>query len=207
MYQEEGLREDKSRLKLLTALTTFLISLNFKGDVGKAISEVELYDSIWPTEVLVSSPGKLRSELKEQVHIDIFRTLIYSVMFNRMGFDAASRSLKEAGRLLGAALYPQAGSVSAETVGEILTKLFRELGLGRLEVGKGEGQNEAFRINMWESLSASGLPPVGINMCYLETGFVEGFLSKFYGKAVSAVEVKCSGMGDPFCVIVVSLYA
>ncbi|MFH0961515.1 MAG: V4R domain-containing protein [archaeon] len=207
MYQEEGLREDKSRLKLLTALTAFLLSLNFKGDIGKAISEVELYDSIWPTNVLISNPEKLRSELKERVHIDVFRTLIYSVLFNKMGFDAASRALKEAGKRLGTAIYSQAGAISVETVGGILTKLFRELGLGMLEIEKGEGRNEMLRINMRESLSASGLPPVGINMCYLETGFVEGFFSQFYGKAVSAVEVKCSGMGDPFCVIVVSLYA
>ena len=84
--------------------------------------------------------------------------------------------------------------------------LLRTLAELRLGVPRVLSQSaDTIEIELAETLSAAGLPPVGEPVCHFEAGFLAGGLARLTGKRVQVRETACWGTGEQRCVFVAKL--
>lgn len=84
--------------------------------------------------------------------------------------------------------------------------LFRMMAELRLGLPKLLNQTpDTMEIELAESLSGAGLPPIGEPLCHFEAGFLAGALMNLTGKRVQVRETQCWGTGQQTCTFVAKL--
>lgn len=120
------------------------------------------------------------------------RLLIHSLQWVSVGYSSA---LYFAGKKLGHEV--MAENVSGKdfkTVFKGLTKVFKELGIGKLSIK--ESEEKSASVTLKGSATASGMKPVGKPVCFFEAGLIAGILEARLKKKVVVNEVLCGGLGD-----------
>lgn len=59
--------------------------------------------------------------------------------------------------------------------------------------------DEHFLVTVESCAFASGQKNIGVSLCEIEAGFIEGFMEKSTGKSFSSKEVECWGLGQQHC--------
>jgi len=161
---------------------------------GKALNV-----SIPPSRILHSNPREARKILGASANINLFRLMLHYWMANEAG-DKWKDKVKEFGNTLGALAYYSAFDTIKDDYGaiEALKNFMKSNGIGVLnQITPGRG--EIIRLMIDESLTSSGTANTGRRLCYLESGIISGFFSKFYKQKINCEEEKCWGLGNDHC--------
>ena len=202
-------KPDKLRqtMEVVQILNRLLKSEGIDIEASELISSSETVIEDAPSQALMFSKLKeMRPNLRDKMSANIYRLLVHKGLRNLMG-ERSNAFLEGIGKDIGIAAFTIDEPGDVETAHVKLKKIFEEYGLGMINYARTENASEVARITVKESLTASGLPPTGEAICYMEAGVIEGFLSKFYGKAVSVKEIGCVSMGGYVCTFMVSLFA
>lgn len=155
--------------------------------------------SILPSMIFHSHPQEARKQMGASAHINLFRLLLHWLIPNEAG-EKWKEKVKDFGSTLGALAYHSiAENVKDEYVAiESLKNFMKSNGIGILnQITPVSGEIMRFMID--ESLTSSGLPNSGRRLCYLESGVIAGFFSKFYNRQIQCEEEKCWGLGNDHC--------
>jgi predicted hydrocarbon binding protein len=190
--------------------------------LGKAFSEQKL--KIDPQKLLLKSVvvsedlsvealslvdfKGIRPRLGEEINVNLLRGLMHITLYEELGAGAYN-AVEDYGAMLGKKTFEYCGKKIANfpDAKKALSKEFLEHGFGILSFKQGKTGDEDLLIALDESISSSGLAPVGRKLCFLEKGFIKGFLSSFFGKEVCVSEEECWGMGANRCIFKVVLEA
>jgi hypothetical protein len=136
----------------------------------------------------------IRKKLGDQINIKIPRVLVHSLQWISVGYASA---LYFAGKKLGTDVIAKGiAGADAKTVLRAIGKLFRDFGLGELELAELSDSKAIVRIR--ESSTAYGMRPIGKPVCFFEAGLLAGVLEGRLKRKVSVNEVLCGGLGDEF---------
>jgi predicted hydrocarbon binding protein len=158
-----------------------------------------------PNMIMHSTPKLFRPNLKNSTHVNLLRLLIHWIMFNELG-DRWKETLKEFGSTIGSLAYASmADSIRDEYDAiDALKKFMSSNGVGIInQITPTSG--EIIRLMVDESATSSGLSNVGRRLCYLESGIIQGFFSKFYDREILCEEEKCWALGNDHCEFIIKL--
>jgi predicted hydrocarbon binding protein len=155
--------------------------------------------SVSPHLITHTDPSKYRPRLGSGVNINFTRLMLHWVLFNELG-ERWKEIVKQFGRDVGALAYASmAESIKDEkTAFEGLKKFMQKNGVGIMQQITPKA-GDVMRIMIDESLTSSGFPDLGRRLCYLESGIIEGFFSKLYGKSILCEEERCWSLGNDHC--------
>jgi diguanylate cyclase (GGDEF)-like protein len=117
--------------------------------------------------------------------LSVFRLLVVKNLIRGRLFATAYNSGKEIGL-----------SVSVKSKNDFI-KATRRFGLGRVNIMR--FQPESVRIRLYNGITASGVKKSHRPICFFEAGIFAGFLERVFRKKMNVREIKCSGMGSPYC--------
>ncbi len=82
-----------------------------------------------------------------------------------------------------------------------LVEFSNKLGVGEIEVERESKERAVLRV--YDCIICRDVPKLGINICYLPSGFYAGFLQGMAKGYVSSSETRCMANGSDFCEFVV----
>ena len=158
-----------------------------------------IHGTVSPSIITHLNPALFRPQLGAGANINLFRLLVHWVLFNELG-ERWKDAVKQFGVNVGSLAYSSmADEIKDWQVAVLALKKFMKFnGLGVVsQITPKTG--DMLRLMVDESLSSSGITNVGRRLCYLESGVIQGFFSKFYDRPVSCEEEKCWALGNDHC--------
>ena len=114
---------------------------------------------------------------------------LYHVGF-KMGYDACDSHVKLVGE-------------NIEDIVNIGTRMFAIVGFGILEVLEYDMIQHTARVRVRSSFECEMFKDAGKPMGHFIRGFIAGWFSRVSGRELSADEIRCIAMGDPYCEFIV----
>lgn len=149
-----------------------------------------------------------RPNLGPMAPVAVYRLLQFSLrdaIAAEQGEAAASRLLKEAGRIAGRE-YCRKVLDRTLAPGPFLADLqrrMREWGIGLLRIEQADFERFEMTVTVAEDLDCSGLAFGGKTVCEFDEGFIASIFQEYAGREFSAREVDCWASGDRVCRFVV----
>lgn len=181
------------------------ISFTLRGKFTSMISELKEDIDYTPileesvnrlSYILPNMEGRKRSKLGNVIHIRAFQQ--YYLSFLTEDFEQGSETLYEAGFNSGKRFSKTLSVIGMrnEDKLKILPRLFDRLGIGLLELNETEN---GFQAIIDECAFSYGLD-LEKKVCYFNSGFFSGIISKIKKEKYGGKETKCSGEGGEYCV-------
>lgn len=145
-----------------------------------------------------------RPTLGRQTRLEVYRLMQFclrDVMEVEVGATRTDHIFAKAGNLAGRHFYQRQVAPVADLPAFFskVQGLFRELGIGIMEVEEEDLVHGRLVLTLAEDLDCSGLPELSYEICTYDEGFLAGLLEAHTGKRFLVKEVDCWCTGGHTC--------